>query len=140
MINDRITILINKLKGLQLEQKVVIEEIEELYSELAQQQQHQLQSRIEPATRVSPQVIPEATGPVRQVNRITGEVIVIEGFQVGDRVRITNKVKRTHGNRPINEGDKKATVYDIDLHSGRIHILTDNGTKTWRLTKNLKHI
>ena len=65
------------------------------------------------------------------------------GFAKGDRVRITNKVRR-----PANwsaswteediERERSATV----THRARdqIWLITDNGTKTWRAPNNLARI
>ena len=137
MINNRLTGLVNKFKELQLEQQEVAEEIERVCTEISQQQRDRQQAGAN--TRVSPRVVRPATGPGRRINTITGETTIIEAFGVGDRVRITNKIRKP-ADRPINDGDRKGTVEEIDIHNGRIHIITDNGTKTWRLTKNLKHI
>lgn len=60
-------------------------------------------------------------------------------FQIGDRVRITNKVRRpkdTPATWTI-QNEKLAIVREIDPNSDRVGLTTDNGTKTWRLEKYL---
>ena len=60
-------------------------------------------------------------------------------WRVGDRVRITNRIRV--GIRLPNEADRLATITNItsgDQHDDtRVYIRTDNGTTTWRLRKHL---
>jgi hypothetical protein len=63
------------------------------------------------------------------------------GFEQGDRIRITNQVKK-----PYNWGDdrwnyqeaKRATV--TFATEDRIHFVTDNGVTTWRAPKNIQRL
>lgn len=63
------------------------------------------------------------------------------GFRQGDRVRITNKVRKpaTSGPAWTEAKERLATVTKVipdQVHS----ILTDNGTRTWRAPNNLKRV
>ena len=62
------------------------------------------------------------------------------GFRPGDRVRVTNKVRKpaTAGPTWTEARERLATV--TRAIPGQVHILTDNGTKTWRAPNNLKQI
>lgn len=59
---------------------------------------------------------------------------------VGDRIRVTNRVRRP-ANRPSTgqwdeEKEKVGTVTKII--GDQVHYVTDNGTHTWRAPNNLK--
>jgi len=57
-------------------------------------------------------------------------------FKIGDRVKITNRIK--YFGRAQNAGDENGTVTKITAK--RVHILTDNGILTNRDPKNLRHL
>ena len=56
---------------------------------------------------------------------------------VGDRVKITNRVRNPKGGE-VTKQDRFATV--TRLHEGKVYFTTDNGTNTWRLPRNLQHL
>ena len=65
------------------------------------------------------------------------------GFNRGDRVRVTNSVRKPT-NWPSNlEWDarlaRKATVTYATTLPERVYFVTDNGVETWRIPTNLKH-
>lgn len=62
------------------------------------------------------------------------------GFRPGDRVRVTNKVRKpaTAGPAWTEARERLATVTKVI--PDQVHILTDNGTKTWRAPNNLKRV
>jgi hypothetical protein len=62
---------------------------------------------------------------------------VRDTFRVGDRVEITNKVRRLFNRTPTNK-DRSSTV--IKVSEKRIDLITDNGTETWRAPHNLRRI
>ena len=59
-------------------------------------------------------------------------------LQVGDRVRITNKIRRpaTATATWTEQLERIATVTRVTVE--QIHIVTGNGTRTWRAPNNLK--
>ena len=59
-------------------------------------------------------------------------------FNIGARVRIINKVKKpaTAGRDWTEERERLATV--IRVRGEQVHIVTSNGTKTWRAPNNLR--
>lgn len=63
-------------------------------------------------------------------------------LQAGDRVKVLNKVIRPDGapNTWDKAAEKLAVVRFANEKSDRVAITTDNGTKTWRLRKNVKKI
>jgi hypothetical protein len=58
-------------------------------------------------------------------------------YRSGDRVRIINKIRQSNGAN-ITEADRLATV--IFIAGDRIHLVTDNNRRTWRVAKNLVRI
>lgn len=60
-------------------------------------------------------------------------------FTVGDRVRITNCIRLPRGTT-VTHFDRYATITCIDRKMNKVHFKTDNGTKTWRLSKNLEGV
>jgi hypothetical protein len=60
-------------------------------------------------------------------------------YSVGDRVFIKNTIRKPVG-RSVNTNDRKATVLHttLDGNQTKVYIQTDNGTRTWRLEKNLR--
>jgi hypothetical protein len=59
------------------------------------------------------------------------------GLRTGDRVRIKNKIRKpaTAGPSWSETRERFATVTRITVD--QVHIVTDNGTKTWRAHNNL---
>jgi hypothetical protein len=66
------------------------------------------------------------------------ETPVANGLRIGDRVRVTNKVRRpaTAGSDWSEARERLATVTRVTRE--QVHIITDNGTRTWRGPNNLK--
>jgi hypothetical protein len=62
------------------------------------------------------------------------------GLRPGDRVRIKNKIRRpaTAGPSWSETRERSATVTRVTVD--QVHIITDNGTKTWRARNNLRLI
>jgi hypothetical protein len=58
-------------------------------------------------------------------------------FSVGDRVEITNKVRRLFNRTPTR---RDRTTIVVGVAETRIDIITDNGTETWRAPHNLKKL
>ena len=59
-------------------------------------------------------------------------------FEVGDRVKILNRIARKPGKGPIESADRVGTVTKVS--KSRVSLVTDSGTNTWRLRSNLKRI
>ena len=56
----------------------------------------------------------------------------------GDRVRIVNKVRRPASAGPTwTEANERLAVV-TSVNATQVHILTDNGTRTWRGPNNLR--
>jgi hypothetical protein len=62
------------------------------------------------------------------------------GFKRGDRVRITNKVRKPATSGPTWTEAKERLATVTRVIPDQVHILTDNGTKTWRAPNNLKQV
>jgi hypothetical protein len=64
------------------------------------------------------------------------------GFRRGDRVRINNKLRKpatwSDSAEWNQEQAQKATV--THNYKGQVHLITDNGVKTWQATNNLTRI
>lgn len=58
-------------------------------------------------------------------------------FKIGDRVKILNKVRPSF-RRQLTTGDTVGTVHRIN--GDRVHFVTDSGTKSWRVTSNLRKL
>ena len=58
----------------------------------------------------------------------------IGGIVVGDRVKITKRVRNLNG-RNITNAERLATVTRTEKN--KIYFTTDNGAETWRLPNNL---
>jgi hypothetical protein len=63
-------------------------------------------------------------------------------FRRGDRIRITNRVKRpaNWNSGVVWEEDKERTATVTRVTPNQIHFLTDNGTRTWRAPGNVRRI
>ena len=57
-------------------------------------------------------------------------------FSVGDRVRITNVIRRPLG-PPVRDSDYVGTVTRVTAH--RLRIFTDNRQEIYRAPQNVKH-
>ena len=55
-------------------------------------------------------------------------------FKEGDHIKVTNNVRLPRG-RTVTDGDRLAVVTDIQ--GDKVYFTTSNGTKTWRLRKNI---
>ena len=64
------------------------------------------------------------------------------GFKKGDRVRITNKVRRpATWSREVEWDESQARMATVThIYKNQVHFMTDNGVKTWRATNNLRRI
>ena len=56
-------------------------------------------------------------------------------FKKGDEVNITNKIRLPKG-RTVTSNDRLAVV--SNTRGDKVYFTTNNGTKTWRLYKNLQ--
>ena len=85
------------------------------------------------------EAIGEANG-ADQENEDFNLVAVTHGFRRGDRVRTTNRVRRpaTAGAAWNKNRERLATVSRVTVD--QVHIITDDGTKTWRAPNNLRLI
>ena len=110
--------------------------IDELIAELQELKirEAEIVTALERANRTARVRIPEVVEGHRQ----EGHAQVPYGFRRGDRVRITNRVRRpaTAGVSWTEERERLATVTRII--PDQVHIRTDNGTKTWRAHNNLE--
>ena len=133
MTNDELEALFNRFDELQLEQKELHLEQQQIVSLIKEEYKRKSQEQTDNVAQVSPRSTTSTS------EKEPTKKIIVEGFQVYDRVRIINKVKK-QGDRPVDQKDRLATVTGFNFSNGRINILTDNGTKTWRLAHNLKRI
>ena len=109
---DRIQELIEELRRLRVKESAILQEVERLN---------------------------KRRGTATQNSRSTQQREDSKGkYRVGDRVFVTNQIRR-----PILaprhwtlDNERKGTVTGIGKE--RIYYRTDNGTETWRLTKNLR--
>lgn len=60
------------------------------------------------------------------------------GFAKGDRVRITNKVRKPASAGPTWTEAKERLATVTSVNTTQVYILTDNGTRTWRGPNNLR--
>jgi hypothetical protein len=75
-----------------------------------------------------------------EIDDVEQPAAVQHGLRTGDRVRIKNKVRRpaTAGPSWSETRERLATVTRVTVD--QVHIITDNGTKTWRARNNLSLI
>ena len=59
------------------------------------------------------------------------------GIAKGDRVRITNKVRKPASAGPTWTEAKERVAVVTSVNATQVYILTDNGTRTWRGPNNL---
>ncbi|KAI2513064.1 hypothetical protein MHU86_1356 [Fragilaria crotonensis] len=69
-----------------------------------------------------------------------GTLFFTNGFRQGDRVRITNKVRKPATAGPAWTEAQERSAVVTKVIPDQVHILTDNGTKTWRAPNNLKRV
>jgi hypothetical protein len=67
-----------------------------------------------------------------------GQAQVPYGFRQGDRVRITNKVRKPATAGPSWTEARERSAVVTKIVPDQVHILTDNGTRTWRAPNNLQ--
>ena len=65
---------------------------------------------------------------------------VAHGFRRGDRVRVINKVRKPATAGPSWNEAKERLATVTRIIPDQVHILTDNGTKTWRVPNNLQQM
>jgi hypothetical protein len=83
------------------------------------------------------------TGIATQLNTELRDETTVNGITQGDRVRITNRVRKpatwTRSQAEWSEAkERRATVTRVTPE--QIHLLTDNGVRTWRAPNNVKKI
>ena len=63
---------------------------------------------------------------------------IVNGLRKGDRVRIINKIRKPATATPdwTERKERAATVTKVTPE--QIHVITDNGTKTWRGPNNVR--
>jgi hypothetical protein len=91
-------------------------------------------------TRVRDQAVET---PPRTTRQVTHEfVTTVNGFTRGDRIRITNKVRKpatwNNDREWTEERERTATVTRV--RTDQIHFITDNGVETWRAPNNVRKI
>jgi hypothetical protein len=71
---------------------------------------------------------------------VAGPPVDARELRPGDRVRIKNKIRRpaTAGPSWSETRERSATVTRLTVD--QVHIITDNGTRTWRARNNLRLI
>ena len=101
--------LIRKLKEIKVQESKILDQLEEARS--------------------------RETRRARQASIVTADP---NPFKKGDQVKILNKIRlpKSKQGRPATSDDRIAVVTDIK--GDKVHFIIDNGTKTWRLHKNLQ--
>ena len=114
MQDEQVEELITELKALNLQRRAILAQLEEAYSGY--------------------EAVETTSGNFR--------VPIANGIVKGDRVRITNKVKRpatwTSQLAWDKERERSATVTRVT--PTQVFFITDNGVETWRAPNNLKKI
>lgn len=113
---DKIDTLIAELKSLKIREADIIAQLETAAAE-------------------------QRRGQRRETN--TDTRVVVSGTNAlarGDRVRITNRVRKpaTWNNDIRWEEDKERSATVTKVTPDQVHIVTDNGVRTWRAPNNLK--
>lgn len=114
--DHRIEDLIEELKALRVRETAIIQEIEAV---------NELRIR-------------RTSNGTNQQQETNDRENAFSGIRKGDRVRITNKIRRpaTAGPAWTEQQERTATVTRVTAK--QIHIVTDNGTRTWRGPNNLR--
>jgi hypothetical protein len=76
----------------------------------------------------------------REDTRDTEQATARNGVKRGDRVRITNKIRRPASAGPAWTEAKERLATVTSVTPTQVHILTDNGTRTWRGPNNLRAV
>jgi lysyl-tRNA synthetase class I len=89
--------------------------------------------------KIQEDTVLEKLSQARRQEKETQENTQGAKYSVGDWVFIKNTVRKPVG-RSVNTNDRKATVLytTSDGNQTKVYIRTDNGTRTWRLEKNLR--
>jgi hypothetical protein len=130
MTTEDIKDLIAELKELKLRELQVIESLERAVREQEQNNNNSTTSVTSGITSPSPFARAVATSKPSKNTK------VINQYQAGDRVVITNNITRPL-NRTANKGDRTAVVTHVV--GSRVHIRTSNNSKTWRAPQNLRY-
>ena len=114
MQNRNIEQLIEELQHLRIRETVVIAQIRE--------------------------AIKGANGAEQENVRDVDHAVIADGLRSGDRVRINNTIRKpaTAGPSWNENRERLATITKVTVD--QVHIITDNGTKTWRACNNLRLI
>ena len=110
--DERINRLIERLREIQLEETELLQQVERINNR-----------RRESARRE--RTNEEPTRP----------------FRVGDRIYVLNRVRRpVIAQRSWTAAkERQGTVTGIDWRADKVFYTSDNGTETWRLSKNIRH-
>ena len=92
------------------------------------------------ALRIHVAQLEAAVGAVADTDN--GNVDDAVAFRRGDRIRITNLVKRPSNWNTglVWEEDKERTATVTRVTPHQIHFVTDNGIRTWRAHRNVRRI
>ena len=60
------------------------------------------------------------------------------GFSAGDRIYVKNSIRRPVFAAPNWSASKERRGTVTRVHNQRVYFTTDNGTKTWRASKNVR--
>ena len=122
MAERQIELLIEELKVLKLREAEII-------------------SRIEDANKTRLQNKPDSEGGTRRAYNESVETSV-NGISQGDRVRIKNRVRKpatwTSQVEWTEAKERRATVTRVTPE--QIHVITDNGVRTWRAPNNVQKL
>ena len=113
----------------------LIEELRELKIREAE-----LTVRIERAKLARAQRTTATAGPDDSNHAPPDGTFFTNGFRQGDRVRITNKVRKPATSGPAWTEAKERLATVTKVIPDQVHILTDNGTRTWRAPNNLRRV
>ena len=120
MQDENINELIEELRCVRIRETSIIEELQEAIRNAAQRRREE---------EIIVDVEENQDHPVVYANGLR--------IGIGDRVRIRNRIRRpaTAGPAWSEARERLATVTRITLD--QVHVVTDNGTKTWRGPNNL---
>lgn len=117
MLTEDIDTLIKELKQIKIKEREIIDAIQCIIN------------TTQPVLSDSRVITPRAIN-VTIVNKSSD-------FVVGERIFITNAIPRPFG-RTVNAGDRRAVITNIT--PTRITLTTENGTNTWRASKNIRKL
>ena len=122
MADESLDDLIQELQELRIRQGIVITRIQ-----IAEERRRAIEhTRTEVAERAEIGHEP-TSGPEPQL-------------EIGARVRIKNKIRKPASSGPDWTESKERLARVTGRHKEQIHIITDNGTSTWRARNNLQRI